>query len=116
MTYQFIQTRQGSHYTLEPNSNTIVNYYSKNEIEKLYPKGEYHVIGEIGNFAKQYPKQDEILTETCKRIHIFPRGSIKKPFEWVCGYAEVDMNMYVAIVKSILPDLFYRKKRKIISL
>jgi len=42
------------------------------------------------------------VTGTGKSIPIFPLGSIKKPFEWVDGYAAVGENTYVAVVKSLL--------------
>lgn len=110
MTFQFVQAGQGTLYMLEPNSTTIITYYSKSKMKKLYSKNEYEVIGEIGNFTKKYPKQDEILAETGKRIPVFPRGSLKCPFEWVTGYAAVGEDTYVAVVKSIIPYLFYDKR------
>ena len=74
-------------------------------MDELYPDGGYEVIGEIGNSAKKYAEQDVIITDVGKSILIFPRGSLKKPFEWVAGYAEVGENTYVAVVKSIIPRL-----------
>lgn len=110
MTFHFVPCGSGTLSMLEPNSSTIITYYSKCKMKKLYPKNEYEVIGEIGNFTKKYPNQDEILAETGKRILLFPRGSLKRPFEWVTGYAPVGENTYVAVVKSIIPKLFYMKK------
>ncbi|MDF2524070.1 MAG: hypothetical protein K0R31_1711 [Clostridiales bacterium] len=80
-------------------------YYSKQKIDELYPNVGYEVIGEIGNFAKKFAGQDVIVTNTGKIIPIFPRGSLKKPFEWVAGYAAVGENIYVAVVKRIIPRL-----------
>jgi len=73
---------------------------------ELYPEGGYEVIGEIGNYAKGNSNLDEILTDSGKSIPIFPRGSLKKPFEWVAGYAAVSENTYVAVVRSMIPNLF----------
>jgi phospholipase/carboxylesterase len=74
-------------------------------MDDLYPDGDYEVIGEIGNSTKKYVSQDIIETKIGKSIPIFPRGSLKKPFEWVAGYASVGENTYVAVVKSIIPRL-----------
>lgn len=68
-----------------------------------HSNGNYEVIGEIGNFHREYFGQDEIVTETGEIINIFPRGSCKKPFEWVAGYAPLGENTYVAVIKSIIP-------------
>jgi phospholipase/carboxylesterase len=73
---------------------------------ELYPDGGYEVIGEIGNYARKYAELDEIITDEKKSIPIFPRGSMKKPLEWVAGYAAVEENTYVAVIKSIIPHLF----------
>ena len=82
-------------------------------MKEIYPDGGYEVIGEIGNFAEKYTKQDIIITDTGRTIPIFPRGSLKKPFEWITGYAAVGENTYVSVVKSIIPRWmknFYVKK------
>lgn len=110
MTFQIVQGGHGTFHMLEPNSCTVVNYYPKCKMKRLYPKNDYEVIGEIGNFSKRYSNEDEILAGTGKRIPVFPRGSLKSPFEWVTGYAMVGENTYVAVVKSIIPYLFYKKK------
>jgi hypothetical protein len=108
MTFQFCLKRYDTRYTTERHTNSIITYYSKHKMDELYPNGNYQVIGEIGNYAKKYSEQDEILTEVNKRIPIFPRGSSKQPFEWVVGYAAVAENTYVAVIKSMIPQLFYR--------
>jgi phospholipase/carboxylesterase len=87
----------------ERHSRRQIAYYSKQKMDELYPDGGYEIIGEIGNFAKEYAGQDVIATDTGKSIPIFPLGSLKKPFEWVAGYMAVGKNTYVAVVKSIIP-------------
>lgn len=82
-------------YSFHYNVNIIRNYI----------KGGYEVIGEIGNLAKKYPGQDAIVTDRGEIIPIFPQGSLKKPFEWIVGYAAVEKNTYVAVVKSVIPRL-----------
>lgn len=106
MTFRFYEKRNNVVYTTEWHSRSTIAYYSKNKMNELYPDGNYEVIGEIGNFSKKYLKLDEILTDTGKSIPIFPRGSLKKPFEWVAGYVAVRENTYVAVIKSIIPRLF----------
>jgi len=106
MTFQFCLKRYDTHYTTERHSNSLITYYSKCKMVELYPEGGYEVIGEIGNYAKGNSNLDEILTDSGKSIPIFPRGSLKKPFEWVAGYAAVSENTYVAVVRSMIPNLF----------
>lgn len=72
-------------------------------MNELHPNGNYEVIGEIGNFAKKYDGQDVILNENGTSINIFPRGSLKRPFEWVAGYAALEEKTYVAVIKSVIP-------------
>ncbi|MDF2611164.1 MAG: hypothetical protein K0R92_2638 [Lachnospiraceae bacterium] len=112
MTFQFVHKGHSMLYMLEPNSVTIITYYSKHQMKRIYRNEEYEVIGEIGNIAKTYPNQDTILTETGNSIPVFPRGSLKRPFEWVTGYAAIGESTYVAVVKSILPHFLYKKKPK----
>ena len=107
MTYQFYGKSNYTLHTLERQGCIKTAYYSKQKMDELYPDGGYEVIGEIGNFAKKYAGQDVILTDTGKFIPIFPRGSLKKPFEWVAGYVAVEENTYVAVVKSIIQRLIY---------
>jgi hypothetical protein len=106
MTFRFYSKRIDMLSTTECHSCTRIAYYSKQKMGELYPDDRYEVIGEIGNFIKRYSGLDEILTNTGKSIPIFPRGSFKKPFEWVAGYAAVGENSYVAVIKSVIPQLF----------
>lgn len=41
-------------------------------------------------------------------IAIFSGGSIKKTFEWIAGYAAVGENAYMAAVKSMIQEMFYK--------
>lgn len=109
MTFQFIKKRYDMNFTIKYSRNTLITYYSKQKMEEIYPKGDYEIIGEIGNTAKRFPNQDRILTETGNCIPIFPRGSSKKPFEWVSGYAAVSENTYVAVIRSMIPQLFIKR-------
>lgn len=68
----------------------------------------YEIIGEIGNFTKNHSSQDIILADTGRMIPIFPRGSYSKPFEWIVGYAAVGENIYVAVIKCMIPLLIWK--------
>ncbi|MBK5261994.1 MAG: hypothetical protein JJE17_05380 [Peptostreptococcaceae bacterium] len=103
MIYWFTQAHKCDSTMKERNSKSMIDFYSKQKIEKLYPDGGFEVIGEIGNIKKKYPGQDIIMTNAYKQIPIFPRGSLKYPFEWIVGYAEVDKELYVAVIRSYLP-------------
>jgi phospholipase/carboxylesterase len=89
----------------EQHSRSQIAYVSKQKMDELYPDGGYEIIGEIGNFAGKYTGQDVITTDSGNNIPIFPLGSLKKPFEWVAGYAAVGENIYVAVVKSVISRL-----------
>lgn len=103
MIYWFSQGHKGDITMKERNSKSMVDFYSKKTMERLYPNGGFEVIGEIGSITKKYPGQDIIMTNSYKQIPVFPRGSLKYPFEWIVGYAEVDKELYVAVVRSYLP-------------
>lgn len=107
MIYRFYCKRDDKCFMTERHSHSRIEYYSKQKMDELYPDSGYEVIGEISNFTKKYVSQDAIETNTGKSIPIFPRGSLKKPFEWVVGYAAVGENTYVAVVKSVIPHLVW---------
>ena len=112
MIYQTYPMSIETLHMKERHSCSQIAYVSKQKMYELYPNGNYEVIGEIGNFAKKYTSHDVIVTDTGKSICIFPRGSLKKPFEWVAGYSAVEENTYVAVVKSVIPKLLeYRTKQ-----
>lgn len=103
MTYKFLTDCNDAHYITEKHSHRPIAYYPKQKMSELYQNGGYEVIGEIGNSIERYLGIDEILLETGESIPIFPRGSVKKPFEWVIGYSAVGENSYVAVIKNIIP-------------
>ena len=89
ITYRFYAKGNDTLMMTDWRSRIPIVYFSKQKMEELYPDGGYVVIGEIGNYAKTYAEQDVILTDMGKSIPIFPRGTLKKPIEWVVGYAVV---------------------------
>jgi len=88
--------------------DSSIKYYTKDEIYKMYPEGNFEVIGEIGNFSRKYVGQDMIVTDKGTKIPIFPRGSLKKTFEWEASYVPIGENIYVSVVKSIIPRCIFR--------
>ena len=103
MVYRFYTKGNNNLHMMERHSNSKIEYCSKKKMKELYLDGSWDVIGEINNLTKVYPGQDNIMTDTGKYIPIFPRGSLKRPLEWVAGYAEVEENVYVAVIGSIVP-------------
>jgi len=77
-------------------------------MNEMYPNGDYEIIGEINNGIKKYTEQDIVVTDGGKCIPIFPRGSALNPLEWTVGYARIGENIYVAVMKSLLPFLLFK--------
>jgi hypothetical protein len=94
------QTSAAQFYT-EPHSRSKLPYRTAKEMRKLYPDHSFAVIGEIGGSARPPHGGDRLLTGDGKILPILPRGSLKKPLEWVIGYVAVDKNTYIAVVKSL---------------
>lgn len=113
MAYRFYSKSNNMHHNSFRYFDSSIEYYSKKEMCEMYPEGNFEVIGEIGNFSKKYIGQDVIVTARGTEIPIFPRGSLRKPFEWVAGYAPVGENIYVSVVKNVIPrwifDLLIRR-------
>lgn len=74
----------------EPHSKTKLPYRTEKEMKKLYPDGNFTIIGEIGGIAKPTKDSDYLSVDDDKIITILPRGSLIKPFEWIAGYVEVE--------------------------
>lgn len=86
----------------EPHSGSKLPCRTIKEMRELYPDGNFTIIGEIGGFARPPNDGDRLLIGGGKSIPIQPRGSLRKPFEWVAGYVAVDENTYLAAVRSLL--------------
>jgi len=81
------------------------------KMKELYPNKNFIIIGEIGSMIKIFNSQDTLLTDDGKAIPISPRGSLKRPFEWIAGFIAVGENTYIAAVKSIFPAFASYLKR-----
>lgn len=84
-------------------------YLTVKEMRKLYPDGgNFAVIGEIGGLPWFPGSGDLLITEAGNSIPIFPKGSLKKPFEWVRGYVAVGKHTYIAVIGGLLPSFLRR--------
>lgn len=111
-----VQSDKTRFYT-EVRSLCKIPYIPAKEMKKRYPDESFIIIGEIGGFACASAAVDKLYVEEGKLVPILPRGSFKKPFEWVTGYTEVQNNHYVAIIGSFFHHLmviwFFLKKHKV---
>ena len=110
MLYRIYPQKNFMKLYAEPHSKSKLPYYSAKEMRDRYPSGNYVIIGEIGSFARPPTDGDILLMEGGKEISILPRGSLKKPFEWIAGYIAVGNNIYVAAVRGIF-SAFLRRWR-----
>lgn len=98
MIYQiYTQTGKNRFFT-EVRSFSKIPYVTAKEMKKRYPDRDFIIIGEIGSLAHAPIDGDRLFIKDGKVIPILPRGSLKRPFEWVVGYTAVQENSYVAVV------------------
>ena len=102
MHYRIVPQTNALKLYREPHSGSKLPYRTIKEMRTLYPNGNFAVIGEIGGFARPPDDGDLLLIMDGKSIPILPRGSLIKPFEWVAGYAAVDENTYLAVIRSLI--------------
>jgi len=88
---------------MERHSMSKIPYLNAKKMREMFPCGDFVIIGEVGNFKQAISCNDVIITSTGKEVSVFPRGSHKKPFEWIDGYVQVGENTYVAVVRSVIP-------------
>ena len=112
MLYQLYPQAHEARLFTEPRSQSRLPYRTEKEMRSLYPNGNFVVIGEIGSFARPPTDGDRLLTGDGQTLPILPRGSLKRPFEWISGYIMVGENAHVAAVKSIFSSFFRRQKRR----
>ena len=95
--------------------DTEVLCYSKAKLDGLYPKGEFHIIGETKRFDNEKKHQDEILKKKRdgkylgalsvneRHLHTFVYGTYSKYLHKEQGYACVGGNNYVVLKESRVP-------------
>lgn len=98
MVYQIhIEARKTRLFT-DMHSHIRIPYRTLKEMRRLYPDGDFVIIGEIGCMARTAAEGDRLCLEDGREIPILPRGSFKWPFERIIGYAEVQEKYYVATI------------------
>lgn len=115
MLYQINAQSEKLRFYTETRSCSKIPYYTVKEMRNRYPDKSFVVIGEIGGIARASANCDKLCLNDGRALPILPRGSIKRPFEWAIGYAEVQGNCYVAVIGGIF-HLFMAMKCIIKSL
>lgn len=81
-----------------------IKCYSKNKIQKLYPNGNYKIVGET--FEKNKKTSKDIIEIANKKLNVSRYGSNSKILYKRKGYIEVDENKYIVYLKSRAAFLF----------
>ena len=102
MTYHISLQTEKTRFFTEVYSCSEIPYFTVKGMRKRYPDGNFVIIGEIGCLEHAPADGDWLCTEDGKAIPIFPRGSMKRPFEWVLGYTSVQENSYIAVIGGVL--------------
>lgn len=108
MIFRFDPQADSAKPCKRPHSGSKLPYRTVKEMRELYPDGSFAVIGEIGGIARFPDSGDLLITESGNAIPIFPRGSLKRPFEWISGYIAVGNHTYLAVIGSLIPTFFRR--------
>lgn len=105
MLYRIYPQTNSLKFYKEPYSGSKIPYLTVKEMRKVYPNGDFVIIGEIGSTVRPPNDGDELIIANGELIPILPRGSSKKPFEWVSGYVAVGEKTYIAVLGSPLKIL-----------
>lgn len=97
----FIHAGETRFFT-EVRSCSKIPYITVKEMKKRYSGKNFVIIGEIGSISGASENVDWLYVEEGKVIPILPRGSLKRPFERVIGYTQVDEKSFVAVVGGFL--------------
>lgn len=108
MLYRFYPQKDFAKACSRPHSGSKLPYRTVKEMRELYPDGSFAVIGEIGSIARFPFSGDLLITKSGNAIPILPRGSLKRPFEWVTGYIAVGQHTYIATIGSLIPTFLRR--------
>ncbi|HEX3039047.1 MAG TPA: hypothetical protein VHP54_01965 [Caproiciproducens sp.] len=102
MLYRIYSQAGGTRIFTEPRSRSRLPYCTAKEMRTRYPDGNFIIIGEIGGFVRPSTEGDRLLTGEEKTLPILPRGSLKKPFEWITGYIAVGEHTYIAAIGNLI--------------
>lgn len=102
MKYQVFTMAGTVRVYTEVRSQCKIPYIPAGQMKKRYPDKDFVIIGEIGSLARAPTDGDWLCLKDGKTIPIHPRGSLKRPLEWVTGYTAVDESSYVALIGGFL--------------
>ena len=80
-----------------------IKCYSKKKIKKLYPDGNYRIVGET--FDKNKNRKEDIIEIADKELIVSKYGKNSKAIYKIKGYFEVGENEYIVYIKSRLAFL-----------
>jgi phospholipase/carboxylesterase len=115
MVYQIDLQMNFAKLFQEPHSRMRVPYHTVKEMREFYPNDNFAVIGEIGGITRPPGEGDLLMLGSSITVPIQPRGSLKKPFEWVSGYIAVGRNTYIGAVRGLFPSFlktYYKEDKK----
>jgi phospholipase/carboxylesterase len=101
MLYRLYKKTGDARILIEVRSRSSLSYCTAKAMRLQYPDGNFVIIGEIGGIARPSANGDWLITEGGKSLPILPRGSLKKPLEWVSGYIAVGKDTYIAVIRSL---------------
>lgn len=80
--------------------STLIEFYTKKQIKKLYPNKNFRVVGEINNKAGvQCGTADNF---DWNPFLVYKENTHNKLTEGIAGYTAVDTNTYLAVVEDKL--------------
>ncbi|SBW11196.1 conserved hypothetical protein [uncultured Eubacteriales bacterium] len=109
MLYRIYPQTDAAKFYMEPHSGSSLPFLTVKKMRKIYPDDHFTVIGEIGGISRPPDNGNRLVTETGEVVPILPRGSLRRPFEWVAGYVAVDKSTYLAAIRSLIPSFLRRQ-------
>jgi hypothetical protein len=100
MNYKIINQSNYSGKTVDKKSGSTITFYTKKQMKVIYPNQNYMVVGEIGE--KNFEKGDGVYNTDGKLLPVQPLKAHDAVTEAVAGYAMVDENKFVAVVKNVI--------------
>ncbi|HEY5561928.1 MAG TPA: hypothetical protein VIK72_09290 [Clostridiaceae bacterium] len=83
-----------------PHNHTELSFYTKKQMRAIYPNSNYRVSGEIGN--KTGIQCGCAENTNGKPLPVYKKKTYNKFTEKVVGYAAVEEQTYLSVVKNIL--------------
>lgn len=100
MDYKLINKQNYEKKQFCKNCQTFICFYNKKQMKKLYPNKNYRIVGEINNKTGIHLGIVEDLNQN--PLPLYKDKSHNKLTERIVGYAAVDTNIYVAVIKNVL--------------